>query len=61
MSPSDTDFMYHAHVGPVSLDYERDNTEGRNSAKELFNDYGFVIRAKAASGEDLHLWMFTYR
>jgi hypothetical protein len=53
--------MYDAHVGPVSLDYERDNTSGRNSEKELFNDYVFVIRARAESGEDLHLWMFTYR
>ena len=53
--------MYDAHVGPVSLDYERDNTSGRNSEKELFNDYVFVIRARAESGEDLHLWIFTYR
>lgn len=29
--------------------------------KDMFNDSGFVIRAKAESGEDIHLWMFMYR
>jgi hypothetical protein len=27
----------------------------------LFNDYGFVVRAKSDEGEDILLWMFIYR
>lgn len=52
--------IYKIATGPVKLEYERNNAEGRD-AKELFNDYGFVVRAKAKTGEDIHLWMFTYR
>lgn len=54
------DGLFHSHCGPVSLDYERSQTTDRES-DEMFNDYGFVIRARADTGEDLHLWMFTYR
>jgi hypothetical protein len=28
---------------------------------ELFNDIGFVIRAKADIGEDVHLWTFVFQ
>ncbi|KAG9605842.1 hypothetical protein KCU77_g577, partial [Aureobasidium melanogenum] len=52
--------IYKTSAGPVKLDYERNNQEGRDS-KELFNDYGFVVRAKAKTGEDIHLWMFIYK
>ena len=38
----------------------KNHSKGRDS-KGLFNDCGFVVRAKAESGEDIHLWMFTYR
>jgi len=47
------------HVGSVSLDYSRAKTEGKNTG-ELFNDYGFVVRARTETGEDFHLWLFSY-
>jgi len=53
--------LYVKHVGPTTLDYERALTKGRLGAgKDIFNDLGFVIRGKAESGEDVHLWMFIY-
>ncbi|GAB7356272.1 hypothetical protein MBLNU459_g7081t1 [Dothideomycetes sp. NU459] len=52
--------IYKIATGDVKLDYQRNLAVGRDS-KELFNDYGFVVRAKAKTGEDIHLWMFTYR
>lgn len=30
-------------------------------AKDLFNDFGCVVRARMETGEDVHLWMFLYR
>jgi len=50
----------HSHVGPVTLEYSKAHTAGRVD-HEVFNDYGFVVRAKAESGEDIHLWLFTYQ
>jgi len=50
----------HFHTGPVLLDYSRSYAEGR-LGHEIFNDYGFVVRAKAETGEDFHLWLFTYQ
>jgi len=47
------------YTGPVALDYSRAHTDGKNIG-ELFNDYGFVVRAKTETGEDFHLWMFSY-
>ncbi|KAJ5924921.1 hypothetical protein N7454_007560 [Penicillium verhagenii] len=32
-----------------------------NYQKDLFNDMGFVLRAKSVEGHDIHLWMFLYR
>jgi hypothetical protein len=29
--------------------------------KDLFNDMGFVLRARSDEGRDIHLWMFMYR
>lgn len=40
------------HQGPLVPDqYDR----------PLFNDYGFVVRAKTDEGEDILLWTFVYR
>jgi hypothetical protein len=38
----------------------KNHSKGRDSIG-LFNDCGFVVRAKAESGEDTHLGMFTYQ
>ncbi|OGE54720.1 hypothetical protein PENARI_c005G11140 [Penicillium arizonense] len=32
-----------------------------NYEKDLFNDMGFVLRARSDEGHDIHLWMFMYR
>src|ERR1700753_536646 len=62
MSPSDQHSLYNKYVGPTTLDYERALTAGRTGGgKDLFNDLGFVIRGKAETGEDFHLWMFIYQ
>lgn len=62
MSPSDQHSLYNSYVGPTTLDYERALTKGRTGGgKDLFNDLGFVIRGKAKTGEDVHLWMFIYQ
>lgn len=47
------------HTGPVALDYSKAHTDGKN-IEELFNDYGFVVRARTETGDDLHLWLFSY-
>ena len=49
----------HSYVGPVILDGSRSHAAGRDSG-DLFNDYGFVIRGRTTTGEDFHLWLFTY-
>ena len=52
--------IYRNATGPISLEFEgkriADDYKG-----ELFNDYGFVVRAKAETGEDIHLWSFIYQ
>jgi hypothetical protein len=50
----------HFHTGPVSLEYSKSHAEGR-LGHEIFNDYGFVVRARTTTGEDFHLWMFIYQ
>lgn len=61
MSPNEkTTEIYKIATGDVKLEYERNLAEGRDG-DELFNDYGFVVRAQAKTGEEIHLWMFTYR
>jgi len=50
----------HFHIGPVLLDYSRSHAAGRLE-NETFNDYGFVVRARTTTGEDFHLWLFTYQ
>jgi hypothetical protein len=52
--------IFQASSGPVKLDYDRANTEGRDH-DEVFNDFGFVVRAKAKTGEDISMWVFAYR
>ena len=47
--------IYRNATGPISLEFEG------NRIPELFNDYGFVVRAKADTGEDIHLWSFIYQ
>jgi len=45
---------------PIQLKHLHSYADGRDSVG-LFNNYGFVVRARAESGEDIHLWMFTYQ
>ncbi|KAJ5772701.1 hypothetical protein N7520_003230 [Penicillium odoratum] len=52
--------IYCAHAGPIPLEVER-KIQSNNYEGELFNDYGFVIRAKAEKGEDIHLWPIIYQ
>lgn len=62
MAPSDNHSLYHKYCGPTTLNYERAMTAGRTGGgKDLFNDLGFVVRGKAKSGEDIHLWLFIYQ
>ena len=47
-------------VGPTDLENARAIVpEGYE--RDLFNDMGFVLRAKTETGEDLYIWMFMYR
>ncbi|KAJ5638375.1 hypothetical protein N7490_008254 [Penicillium lividum] len=52
--------IYCAHAGPIPLAVER-KIQSYDYDGELFNDYGFVIRAKAETGEDIYLWSFIYQ
>ena len=52
--------LYHSTVATVHLDHLKSHAMGRDLVG-LFNDCGFVVRARAESGEDIHLWMFTYQ
>jgi hypothetical protein len=52
--------LYHSKVMPVELEHLKSHAQGRDSVG-LFNDCGFVVRARAESGEDIHLWMFIYQ
>ncbi|KAF2813039.1 uncharacterized protein BDZ99DRAFT_556199 [Mytilinidion resinicola] len=49
-----------SYVAPTSLENARAIIPN-DYEPDLFNDMGFVLRAKADSGEDIHLWMFMYR
>jgi hypothetical protein len=46
--------------GPTSLENQKPIVP-ENYHHDLFNDMGFVLRAKSDEGEDIHLWMFMYR
>jgi hypothetical protein len=52
--------LYHSDVEPIRLDYER-NWADEFESPEFYSDYGFVVRATAETGEDVHLWTFMYR
>jgi len=56
----DTSAIYHTTTGPIEINYEKSLLQGTPDG-ELFNDYGFVVRAKAETGEDIHLWSFIYQ
>jgi len=56
----DTLQIYHADTGPISVKHEKSLLEGHDKG-DLFNDFGFVVRAKADTGEDIHLWSFIYQ
>jgi len=45
---------------PIKLSDEGANTRGREQM-ETFNDSGFMIRARAETGEDIQLWTFLYQ
>ena len=51
--------IYNNVAGPIKLDDEKKNIADDYKG-ELFNDSGFVLRAKAETGEDIHLWSFIY-
>lgn len=57
---TDNQTIYHCHTGPVPLAVEK-KMIADDYAEEIFNDYGFVVRAQAESGEDIHLWTFIYQ
>jgi len=46
--------LYHSDVEPIRLDYER-NWADEFDSPEFYSDYGFVVRATADTGEDVHL------
>lgn len=50
---------YYSAAGPIDLEYEK-SMRAKHLPGDLFNDCGFVIRAKAETGEDFHLWSFIY-
>lgn len=50
---------YCSAAGPIDLEYET-SMRAKHLPGDLFNDCGFVIRAKAETGEDFHLWSFIY-
>ncbi|KAI9743704.1 MAG: hypothetical protein M1818_003020 [Claussenomyces sp. TS43310] len=52
--------LFHTHQGPINLNSQGE-VVGIDYPHDLFNDYGFVVRARADTGEDIHLWMFMYR
>ena len=52
--------IYQNTTGPISLAFEGKRISNGYQG-ELFNDYGFVVRAKAVTGEDIHLWSFIYQ
>lgn len=56
----DQSVLFQLGTAPIALRHEGANTAGRE-ALELFNDSGFVLRARAETGEDVQLWMFFYQ
>lgn len=55
----DSTQTYYSAAGPIELSYERRQRSNQLSG-DLFNDSGYVIRAVAETGEDLHFWSFIY-
>jgi hypothetical protein len=58
--PEENTTIYHCHTGPIPLAVEK-KIQADDYGGELFNDYGFVVRAKTETGEDVHLWTFIYQ
>jgi hypothetical protein len=48
-------------AAPIKLWHEAENIPDEVRGKDSFNDQGFVLRAKADTGEDIHLWTFMYQ
>src|ERR1700750_451254 len=58
---SDEDLnVYFMHAGQIEIAHEK-KIMADDYDSEIFNDYGFVVRAKAETGEDIHLWRFIYQ
>src|SRR5215207_8666439 len=57
---ADQSVLFQLNSAPLALPYEGANTAGREG-QELFNDSGFLMRARAETGEDVQLWMFFYQ
>ncbi|OCK73471.1 hypothetical protein K432DRAFT_447816 [Lepidopterella palustris CBS 459.81] len=54
--------LFETHTADPVIDSEKFLIAGRDGdGSEVFNDLGFVVRAKATNGEDVHLWMFIYQ
>jgi len=51
--------IYGTETGPIPLDIEK-GCRHLDKGPGFFNDYGFVVRAKTETGEDFHLWLFSY-
>jgi hypothetical protein len=48
-------------VAPTFEVYQEGPIVPDNYTEDLFNDFGYVVRAKTDSDEDLLLWLFMYR
>ena len=53
--------IYHNDSGPITLADEGKNIVEPWDGGDLFNDQGFVLRARSKTGEDVHLWCFMYQ
>lgn len=56
----DSTDLFVSHIADTSLDHLRFLVP-HDYSKDLFNDNGFVVRARTTTGEDFHIWMFMYR
>ncbi|KAF2496906.1 hypothetical protein BU16DRAFT_580922 [Lophium mytilinum] len=58
--PADDSALFGTYTADPVIDSEKFLIANREH-NEVFNDNGFVVRARATNGEDVHLWMFMYQ
>jgi hypothetical protein len=58
--PADDAALFGTSTADPVLSSERSLIKNREH-NEVFNDNGYVVRARATNGEDVHLWMFIYQ